>query len=147
MRPSNRKVICHLSSGNKHEKNVYTTIIEPIFRNANIYIDNSGFGSKFHQISHEEGRSIQRQKRCECNNKYVGNSPNSVNSLFYISICFLNEQCSGHIAVGAKNLTSLLLNVKHMKNNVMLFLNVSFFLQFLKHHFVKFCRYQNKIGR
>lgn len=40
-RPKNVKVICQPISGNKHGKNVYANVIEPIFKNANIQIDYS----------------------------------------------------------------------------------------------------------
>lgn len=40
-RPQNVKVICQPNAGNKHGKSVYTNIIEPIFRNANIQIEYS----------------------------------------------------------------------------------------------------------
>ena len=41
-RPKIVKVICQPNAGNKHGKNVYANVIEPIFRNANIQIDYSG---------------------------------------------------------------------------------------------------------
>lgn len=62
VRPKKVMVICQPISGNKHGKNVYTNAIEPIFRNANIQIDYSVFGSKFKQISPEEDWSVQRPK-------------------------------------------------------------------------------------
>lgn len=45
-RSMNGKDICQTVRGDKHGKNVYTKVIETIFRNTNRQIDYSEFGSK-----------------------------------------------------------------------------------------------------
>lgn len=44
-------------------------------------VDYSAIGWKFKQVSHEEGQSVQRPKRCECGSGDADNSLNNVNSL------------------------------------------------------------------
>lgn len=54
---------------------------------------NKGFGSKFQRMSPEEGRSVQRLKRRECDNKdedNIANNVNSINSYFKTSQAFWN---------------------------------------------------------
>ncbi|CAE1297288.1 CERKL [Acanthosepion pharaonis] len=97
-RPKNVKVICQPISGNKHGKNVYANVIEPIFKNANIQIDYSECDQSNPVSYHTENVTT---KNYDCCSHHTAAAPEPLfgitfKEIYSFNYTAMNEQAYWH---------------------------------------------------